>query len=77
MKHSRSVNYNSDITISFVINYNLDFDIFFTITLSKTESNFNLSIFDCNNASKRKKRKLNNEIMTYYYRYLDHFKNIA
>ncbi len=76
MKRFRNISYNSNIIISSAISYDLDFDIFFAIIFSETKSNFNSSIFDCNNALKRKKRKFNNEIMTYYYRCLGHSKNI-
>ena len=72
---ARSVNYKSNIIISFVINYNSNtkLDLFYITTRSGLS---NLGISDCEDLRSRKKRKPNFTIMTYYYRYLGYSNNI-
>ena len=67
IKRPRNINYKSNLNSSFVINYE------FNLIILKINS----QIFNYENFRLRKKRKLNLEIITYYYRYLDYFKDIT
>ena len=67
VKRLRSINYKSNSSNNFVINYN------FNLIILKV----NFKTFDRENFKLKKKRKLNLEIITYYYRCLNHFENIT
>ena len=75
MKRPRSINYKFNIIINSIINYNLDFDILFTTAKAKN-FNFDFKIFNYSDIRLRKRYKLNANIMTYYYRYLNYSENI-